>query len=70
MTTRKRAAAPAAYKPDAYYTVQLNRPVEIPGGYMLPTKTHKVRGSFLETLPADAITDASEVAPRADQVGG
>lgn len=70
MTTRKRAAAAAAYKPAAYYWVQLNRPVEIPGGHLLPTKRHRIKGSFLDTLDQDAVTEAVEFVPSADQVEG
>lgn len=70
MTTRKSAAAAAAYKPDAYYWVQLNRPVEIPGGYLLPTKRHRIKGSFLATLPGIAVTEAVEHVPAAGQVEG
>ena len=78
MTTRKRVAASAApksagvYKPDAFYQVQLSRPVPLPGGrQLIPVHGQRIKGSFLETLPADAIVSAVEhVPPARDQVGG
>lgn len=77
MTTRtKRGAASAApatapaYKPDAEYSVQLSRPVPIPGGrQLIPAHAHKIRGSFLATLPADAIASAVEFVPPAQGEG-
>lgn len=77
-TRPKRGAAKAAptsaspaYKPEATYKVQLSRPVEIPGGHLVPIHDHRIKGSFLATLPADAVAEAVELAPRRfDQAEG
>lgn len=73
MTTRKTGAASAApkYTPEAYYSVQLSRPVPAGRRDLIPVHTHRIKGSFLATLPEDAIVSAVVfVPPAGDQVGG
>jgi len=72
-TTRKRGAASAApegYKADAYYRVQLSRSIQVaPGRFLAPRDGHRIKGSYLATLPPDCIVTAVEVAA-AGQVEG
>lgn len=58
MTTRRKAPS---YKAEATYSVQLTRPVSIPGGELLPIHRHRIKGSVLATFEADAIGSASEL---------
>lgn len=73
MTTRKRAAAAAAYDPAKFYLVQLTKPVPLPGGrQLLPAHGQRIKGSVLATIPADAVASSVEhvPAPTVDQVEG
>ncbi len=68
MTTRRSkpaaaSAAAPAYAADATYSVQLTRPVPIPGGELLPMHRHRIKGSVLATFPADAIGSATALPP-------
>lgn len=60
MATRKPASP---YKADATYSVQLTRPVSMPGGDLLPIHNHRIAGSVLATFEADAIGSATELPP-------
>lgn len=60
MTTRRtKAAAASTYDAETTYSVQLTRPVEIPGGALIPTHRQRIKGRLLATLPADAIGSAT-----------
>lgn len=63
MTTRRKAAAASAYQAATVYSVQLTRPVDVPGGTLIPTHKHRIKGSVLATFPADAIGSATALPP-------
>lgn len=53
-------AAKPKYDPAAQYEVQLNEPVMVGKTRLLPRPDHKhtIKGSVLESLPAEAIANA------------
>lgn len=53
-------APKTTYEPAAQYEVQLNQPVMVGRQRLLPRPdlTHTIKGSVLETLPAEAIANA------------